>query len=295
MKQALKQYYLRLWSLQGGDLHDPAEVEALEAAIRWRFALFDRLAGQVKRGALSRHEFEKHIRGVVVKRQLETELLDYQDELDGLVELAVEGEIDEEEFSKRLMQLTLAILILALLIGSVSSREELSDNALYGAAILVVQQIGMSTAEMTPEQYAQLAAATEILDRYEEYIPAAALLALQEKIVYSEESTLGEDIYEGVYEDNQEALDARIGMWVVSALAMYTIGQLVRKDDPFYMWVRDPMKESCEDCLRLDGQIHTKVEWDASGWFPQSAELECYGIYCGCQWVETNGPSSGSF
>jgi hypothetical protein len=54
-------------------------------------------------------------------------------------------------------------------------------------------------------------------------------------------------------------------------------------------------KEHCKDCRRLDGRVYRASTWNASGWIPRSAKLECGGYRCCCEFMITNLPvSSGS-
>jgi hypothetical protein len=284
-KDKLKLHAIRLWELDGGNLRDPDELTRLEAALEWRFRLLDRLEGQVQRGVLSLPALEGRIRGLsAVTRQLETELIDYRQQLNGLVELAVEQEIEQSDFQERLDALSIAIMVLALLIG-LWDRDVLIDNPLYNAAKLIIEQVGMGDAVMDEDDLAKLTVAMEIVKDWRRWLPEEVHSPLAEKIEASEDSSLGADIYSGEYDEAADTLASRLSLWVITALAMYTIGQLNREDDPLMMWVRDPMKESCTDCLRLDGQVRSRRDWKSSGWWPQSSDLECGGWECGCRFV----------
>lgn len=83
----------------------------------------------------------------------------------------------------------------------------------------------------------------------------------------------------------------RAQMWTnrfgeASAEAM----QLAAKDQKL-MWVWNPLKEHCEDCLRYNGRVYRGSVWEASGARPRSSELECGGFRCGCQFVLTDDPA----
>jgi hypothetical protein len=58
-------------------------------------------------------------------------------------------------------------------------------------------------------------------------------------------------------------------------------GQLHANPEKLYEWRYGPT-DHCEDCLALNGQIHTMQEYVASGWLPQSDQLACHGDRCQC-------------
>jgi hypothetical protein len=50
-------------------------------------------------------------------------------------------------------------------------------------------------------------------------------------------------------------------------------------------WVRHGRrvtKVSCEDCINLDGRIYRASVWTRYSIFPQSPDLACHGVNCGC-------------
>jgi len=57
-------------------------------------------------------------------------------------------------------------------------------------------------------------------------------------------------------------------------------------------WVRNLMKDSCEDCIDLDGKVYYASVWDKIGIYPRSSKLACFGEYCGCTLTETDDPLS---
>ena len=50
--------------------------------------------------------------------------------------------------------------------------------------------------------------------------------------------------------------------------------------------------EHCTTCLALNGIVASGKEWEASGWKPQSADLECHGYNCKCQLLPTSNRRS---
>jgi hypothetical protein len=58
-------------------------------------------------------------------------------------------------------------------------------------------------------------------------------------------------------------------------------------------WTVGPT-EHCADCSRLNGIVASADDWAASGWRPQSRDLECNGYNCQCSILPTeDGPSEG--
>lgn len=53
------------------------------------------------------------------------------------------------------------------------------------------------------------------------------------------------------------------------------------------LWIRDPLKDSCDDCLQYDGKVFYQSEWDEAGVRPTGDMLQCTGIQCGCRWEVT--------
>jgi hypothetical protein len=116
-----------------------------------------------------------------------------------------------------------------------------------------------------------------------------------------------DDIVEGEY--TQQQISERANMWVNKSLnPLYYVALAVGaakairgladafgvvKKEPLFMWVYDPRKEHCKDCLRLNGQIHTMKEYLKKGILPQSPRLACNGYNCGCSLVLTEQKARG--
>lgn len=175
---------------------------------------------------------------------------------------AAEGEIDREEFESRIVEITIAALLLALVMGSRLGLEAIEFAPQIGS---VLQQ-----AEAQARQSARgLANDIYVEDRYapqQDETPA----------------------------DVEERRQSRALMWAATLAGMYAFGQMWRQDNLFLRWQVGPT-EHCSDCNRLNGQVHTASEWRASGWQPQSTRLECNGYRCQCRLVESSGPSQGGF
>lgn len=59
-------------------------------------------------------------------------------------------------------------------------------------------------------------------------------------------------------------------------------------------WIYGDTVDHCDDCSKLAGVVATADDWKASGWKPQSRDLECGGWNCRCSLVATTKPLSGS-
>lgn len=117
------------------------------------------------------------------------------------------------------------------------------------------------------------------------------------------------DIFDGRYLAREEAqpkrpaqteseglskLANRILLWAVPIASAVSLGALYTSEK--LMWVYGPT-EHCVDCIRLNGQVHTREEWIDSGWRPQGGMLACTGRHCQCELVsvDPNTPTEGSF
>ena len=122
-------------------------------------------------------------------------------------------------------------------------------------------------------------------------ISEANLTPLENIIARNEESIikLSNDIYGERYDDDAEGpgilgLLTRLGLWVSVAATAGWLGMLYNGDnaEDKFEWVLNPLKENCESCIALDGQVHTASEWAEFGVYPKSGRLFCNGFNCGC-------------
>jgi hypothetical protein len=180
-----------------------------------------------------------------------------------LIRQATNGEIDRREFESRVEEITIALLLLAFLLGAKLSLSGLASNVLAQMTLSANEEIARNAAQ-------NLANDIFINGRY---IPSETITA----------------------ERVEEQRNERTALWAGTILGLYAIGQTYRPDDPFLMWDFSPEKDHCADCARLNGQVHRASEWRASGWQPQSRSLQCRGYRCGCRFVEVEGPAQGSF
>lgn len=85
-------------------------------------------------------------------------------------------------------------------------------------------------------------------------------------------------------------LYGRIEAWVdtyerIEFLAMSIAGRGVK-----YKWVRDPAKDSCDDCIRLDGRVYFGRVFERENVYPRCRKLNCTGLKCGCRLERTDEP-----
>jgi hypothetical protein len=70
---------------------------------------------------------------------------------------------------------------------------------------------------------------------------------------------------------------------------------LVAGDKQRYIWQIGNTEQHCEDCLRLNGQVHTMKEWKQANWLPKTNRLACKGFRCDCSLIPTDLETKGAF
>lgn len=208
---------------------------------------------------------ETHLRSFSIGvTSVDSHLSTYQDDLSRLAEKARQGDLDQSEFEQQ-------------------------AEALAVAALLALFNLGRQSDEL---DYEAMAA-------YEQE-KINAMLAIR---------NLSRDIFAGKYAEQKDeadnvvksdadgrlALSSRIVLWAATAAGVYALGQLYRGATVKYTWRRGGTLHSCGDCIRLDGQTHTALEWRLSGFRPQSGALSCGGWRCLCFLVETDDKVTGDF
>lgn len=90
---------------------------------------------------------------------------------------------------------------------------------------------------------------------------------------------------------------AKPAMWFNrSIVPFYEAGKLSADANGLYEWVIGATEESCQTCLKANGQRHRLKHWHRSGILPQSngtKELECKGFNCKCNLVRVSGKARG--
>jgi hypothetical protein len=215
-------------------------------------------------------------RGFVVAQPIrrQTEIDDYQQQLNALAQQAVAGEVTQAEFESSLGALTTAILTLSLLNGLDDTDNE-AAQLLTDAALLILE-------DDSPE--AQEAGLETLTDPIilEEALPLEASIELQDEIALALASTLATDIFVGQYENDPDGLATRLNMWGITAAGLFAAGQLIGHPEMLFTWHLGATANHCSDCLGFDGQTMTGAEWQATGLRPQSRDLECNGFFCDC-------------
>jgi hypothetical protein len=81
---------------------------------------------------------------------------------------------------------------------------------------------------------------------------------------------------------------SRVDRWVTRYSNLHDIGFLIAKRDANLLWRYDPRKEHCADCLRLNGRVYKARTWLKFGIAPRSKDLACFGLWCGCNFEDTD-------
>jgi len=90
----------------------------------------------------------------------------------------------------------------------------------------------------------------------------------------------------------------RAEMWVNKSLGeMYEAGRLAANPNGMYLFDGDDGYESCEDCQRLKGQVHTLKAWHDNEAVPKiyTDSFKCGGYKCQHKLTPTTLPESGGF
>lgn len=219
---------------------------------------------------------------MVTRQTIDDDIANYEQELIDLSDQANNGLIDQSEYEDRLNNLTVAILTLAMLRGKDDSSD--SSVTLQNAAEILLT---------SPDDTTALETVTDI-GLLQDVLTPQALTLLQDEIGDSLNSSLATDIYSGQYQDNNQGLLSRLGMWAITATGLHTFGRLLAQPDTLFRWAYGAT-DHCADCARLNGQVHTGDEWSRSGYHPQGRNLACNGYRCQCRLEETTEGINGSF
>lgn len=87
-------------------------------------------------------------------------------------------------------------------------------------------------------------------------------------------------------------INNRIQIWENRYNEVLAIAQQMACADSKLRWRRNPMKESCVDCINLDGRVYRASIWAAYDIRPQSRALACGGYRCGCVLEQTDMPAT---
>lgn len=168
------------------------------------------------------------------------------------------GRLSQTEFEDQVKELTAIFLLIAYLIGAgLKDARDIPDSAKR----VIGEQIG--------------------------YLPASA-------------ATLRKAIDAGEYDTSQDGtppknLGKKILLWGGVLATIFQFGKLYLDNSKFRWDYGDT--EHCDDCQRLNGQIHTGKQWRESGWYPKARHLSCNGYHCQCRFIQVpnNTPTRGNF
>lgn len=280
LETKVKQQIIYFYKKQPGKIN----YKKLGRAIDWRLKIIRQLSGQVNRSVLDFDRFSNLSACLcLIHRQAEGELELYQEDLQIVSEQLESGEITQDEYEDKLELLTAAIFFLVYLSGSGGGSNPLAEASLD---VLASQA-------SNPESNA-VVANQQIIETYIPDEEARNDLDSELAIAATAGTQLAAELVEGNYQDRQDSLFSRIGLWVTTALGVYGLGQLYNATNPYYEWVFGAT-DHCNDCIRLNGQIHRALDWRLSGWRPQSRSLECKGYNCACGLFASAGPARGNF
>lgn len=87
----------------------------------------------------------------------------------------------------------------------------------------------------------------------------------------------------------------RSEMWGLKYAYVYDLARTYACGDQKLEWrinVTRHVKESCDDCLLLNGRVYRASEWRTHDLSPKSHRLKCGGYRCGCGFITTTKPVS---
>jgi hypothetical protein len=84
----------------------------------------------------------------------------------------------------------------------------------------------------------------------------------------------------------------RAEMWVNRFNEARNQAKQMACGDKKLMWVMNPLKEHCTDCLMLNGKVYRASVWKKYDLRPQMRKLECHGYKCGCSFTPTDDPAT---
>lgn len=83
---------------------------------------------------------------------------------------------------------------------------------------------------------------------------------------------------------------SRAEMWANRWYEMQALANQTMCADQKKQWVWNPAKEHCVDCRAMNGRVYRNSTWARYGIRPGSANLNCFGGHCGCEFRNTNLP-----
>ena len=82
----------------------------------------------------------------------------------------------------------------------------------------------------------------------------------------------------------------RLSLWANKYDTIYNMAMSYACKDKKLVWVINPKKEHCSDCLRMSGRVYRASIWKKYNISPRMRSLACGGFLCGCSFEITNAP-----
>jgi len=156
-----------------------------------------------------------------------------------------------------------------------SGMEDMIEREFNNAFTLGVHKGGLTVSDLTPEEKGEIDT------------------LIENEIVHID------DLAHFIYRNRKgvgklDAIRSRVDMWVARYSRAKEVGYLIAKRAEPLLWQYDPRKDHCRSCAALNGQVRRAEYWRKVGIEPNSDRLECYGIWCGCRFLEPaeNAPLS---
>jgi len=256
----------------------PADVDPTDEL---KAAEMSQLKRFVRKGTHKKRPFSAvYLSKAAVKAEItaqdEADIAQLNADLQELIEKAANGEIQEDDFKEQYLLLFLLALRSGAASGAAGSMTQAGNVALLRMEKEAAESVGKLASEIYAGRYS--AGGVNPLSPDAEPFNAASADQTPETAV--------------------SKIVNRVKLWGASVLSAFSIGQVFSEanSEEKLMWVVG-QTDHCSDCLRLNGQVHTADEWAASGWSPQSVDLECRGYYCQCRLVDvpSDTPTNGGF
>jgi len=146
------------------------------------------------------------------------------------------------------------------------------DNSFNEAFARGLDRGGLALADLTASEANELAT---LISNEQGFIPALA--------DYIEANSRSEG-------GSLSKIIGRVNGWVPRYNQVENLGFIVASRNKKILWKYDPRKEHCLSCKKLNGQVRRASFWKRINLQPQSPRLECFGTYCGCEFIETDKP-----
>ena len=188
--------------------------------------------------------------------ELNAMLLDFNSDVDELAQQAINGDMTQQEFEDSFTETLLSFVTLAYAFAANKEVGNLTQADLSQISVIMegqAQYIGNLSNDVFNGRYSARA---------------------------EDEASFGsppQTVDEGIAK-----IDNRLVLWGGVLTSAYYAALAFYDGDVLYRWDLG-IAEHCDDCLRLNGQVHTMQEWVNAGWLPQTRRLECNGYNCECK------------